>query len=289
MIQMRADMIFNRIASVLCFSLCGWLIHPASHAQDVASTGPLKHLKHLPGESLEVAERPAFILLPPPELRTSPQPWVLYAPTMPAYPDQHEGWMHERFLAAGLAVAGIDAGEAYGSPQGQALMSALYDELTLKRGFAPKPCLLGRSRGGLWVSSWAIAHPDRVAGIAGIYPVFDLRSYPGLETAAPAFGLKPRELEDNLARLNPIARIDVLAKARVPICIIHGDEDAVVPIEQNSSALAEAYRRAQAENAVQLIIAEGQGHNFWEGFFKCQPLVDFVIRRAKLGTSDEPE
>lgn len=282
-------MIFNRIASVLCFSLCGWLIHPASHAQDVSSIGPLKHLKHLPGESLEVAGRPAFILLPSPELRTSPQPWVLYAPTMPAYPDQHEGWMHERFLAAGLAVAGIDAGEAYGSPQGQALMSALYDELTLKRGFAPKPCLLGRSRGGLWVSSWAIAHPDRVAGIAGIYPVFDLRSYPGLETAAPAFGLKPRELEDNLARLNPIARMDVLAKARVPICIIHGDEDAVVPIEQNSSVLAEAYRRAQAENAVQLIIAEGQGHNFWEGFFKCQPLVDFVIRRAKLGTTDEPE
>lgn len=282
-------MIFNRIASVLCFSLCGWLIHPASHAQDVASTGPLKHLKHLPGESLEVAGRPAFILLPSPELRMSPQPWVLYAPTMPAYPDEHEGWMHERFLAAGLAVAGIDAGEAYGSPQGQALMSALYDELTLKRDFAPKPCLLGRSRGGLWVSSWAIVHPDRVAGIAGIYPVFDLRSYPGLETAAPAFGLKPRELVDNLARLNPIARIDVLAKARVPICIIHGDEDAVVPIGQNSSALADAYRRAEAENAVQLIVAEGQGHNFWEGFFKCQPLVDFVIRHAKLGTSDEPE
>lgn len=277
-------MSFSRIASVVCLSMCGWLITHASLGQEASSPGPLMHLKHLPGESLEVAGRPAFILLPPPELRRSPQPWVLYAPTMPAYPDQHEGWMHERFLSAGLAVAGIDAGEAYGSPEGQALMSALYEELTRERGFAPKPCLLGRSRGGLWVSSWAIAHPDRVAGIAGIYPVFDLRSYPGLEKAAPAYGLLTRELEDSLSRLNPIARIDVLAKARVPVCIIHGDQDAVVPIEQNSAALAEVYRQVQAENAVELIIAEGQGHNFWEGFFKCQSLVDFVIRRAKSGT-----
>lgn len=282
-------MVLDRIAAVVCFGICGWLLPHASLAQDATTAGPLQHLRHLPGETLEVAGRPGFILLPPQELRRIPQPWVMYAPTMPAYPDQHEGWMHERFLAAGLAVAGIDAGEAYGSPQGQALMSALYEELTLKRGFAAKPCLFGRSRGGLWVSSWAIAHPDRVAGIAGIYPVFDLRSYPGLEKAAPAYGLTPQALEDNLAELNPIARIDILAKARIPICIIHGDQDVVVPIERNSAALADRYRQFQAESVVALIIATGQGHNFWEGFFQSQPLVDFVIDRAKSGAIASPD
>ena len=50
-------------------------------------------------------------------------------------------------------------------------------------GFAPRPCLLGRSRGGLWVTSWAADNPDKVAGLAGIYPVFDLRTYPGLAKA----------------------------------------------------------------------------------------------------------
>lgn len=44
--------------------------------------------------------------------------------------------MHEQFLAAGVAVAGIDVGEAYGSPRGRELFSALYEELTRKRGFA---------------------------------------------------------------------------------------------------------------------------------------------------------
>jgi hypothetical protein len=85
--------------------------------------------------------------------------------------------MHEQFLAAGVAVAGIDVGEGYGSRKGRDLFTALYNELTEKRGYATKPCLLGRSRGGLWVTSWAGANPDKVAGIAGIYPVFDFRTY----------------------------------------------------------------------------------------------------------------
>src|SRR5262249_34214384 len=82
----------------------------------------------LPGERLTVAGRPAFIFLPPEAKRSSPQPWVMYAPTLPAYPDSHEKWMHEQFLEAGIAVAGIDVGEAYGSPKGREGLTALYRE-----------------------------------------------------------------------------------------------------------------------------------------------------------------
>lgn len=32
-----------------------------------------------------------------------------------------------------------------------------------------------------------------------------------------------------------------------------------------------------------LIVAKGQGHTFWEGFFRSQELVDFLITRAKAG------
>jgi alpha-beta hydrolase superfamily lysophospholipase len=247
-------------------------------------TRPVKDLI-LPGESFLVEGRPAFIFWPPEDKRQKPQPWIMYAPTLPAYPDSHERFMHEQFLAAGVAVAGIDAGEAYGSPQGQKLMTALYEKLTLDHGFARKPCLLGRSRGGLWVSSWAIAHAEKTAGIAGIYPVFDLRTYPGLEKAAPAFGLTAPELESQLPQLNPIARVDVLAKAKVPVCIIHGDMDQIVPLTENSAALAQRYQHSGAADAVQLIVAEGQGHNFWEGFFRCRELIDFAIVRAKAGAS----
>jgi pimeloyl-ACP methyl ester carboxylesterase len=234
-------------------------------------------------EKFTVEGRPAFVFLPPANLRTNPQPWIFYAPTLPAYPDEAERWMHEQFLAAGIAVAGVDAGEAYGSPKSQGLFDALYRELTGKRGFAAKPCLFGRSRGGLWVSSWAIANPGRVAGIMGIYPVFDFRTYPGLTNAASAYGLTPAELEARVGEFNPVAHIDVLAKAGVPAALIHGDADKVVPFNANSAEFVRRYREAGAESLVKLIVLEGQGHSFFEGFFHSQELVDFAIARARAG------
>ena len=74
---------------------------------------------------------------------------------------------------------------------------------------------------------------------------------------------------------------EVLAKHKVPIFIIHGDDDKVVPLKQNSAELVARYKSVGQSNAVTLIVAEGQGHNYWEGFFHCQSLVDFVIARAK--------
>jgi predicted esterase len=243
----------------------------------------------LPGEAFECAGRPAFILWPKPELRSEPQPWIFYAPTLAPYPDEAEKWMHQQFLDAGVAVAGIDVGEAYGSPQARQLFEEFYAELTGKRGLAKRPCLLGRSRGGLWVSSWAADHPERFAGLAGIYPVFDWRTYPGVANAAPAYGLTPEALEQQAAELNPISRIERLAKAQLPVFIIHGDQDTVVPLKENSAAFAEAYKQAGAEAALQLVIATGQGHNMWEGFFRCQELVDFAIARAKAGAAEEKQ
>jgi 6-phosphogluconolactonase len=252
-------------------------------ALDLPASGkPVQELI-LPGESFLVEGRPAFVLLPPEKKRATPQPWALYAPTLPGLPDSHEKWMHERFLDAGVAVAGIDVGEAYGSPKGRELFTSLYKELTTRRGFAPRPCLLGRSRGGLWVTAWAADNPDKVAGLAGIYPVFDLRSYPGLSKAAPAYDLTEQELEARLCELSPIERVGTLAKARVPALLIHGDEDRVVPLKENSAEFTARYKAAGAERAVRLIVAKGQGHNYREGFFHCQELVDFVIARAKAG------
>jgi dipeptidyl aminopeptidase/acylaminoacyl peptidase len=256
-------------------------------AADGSQPEPVKTLI-LPGESFLVAGRPAFVLLPAEAKRQKPQPWIMYAPTLPSYPDEVEKWMHERFSEAGIGVAGIDVGEAYGSPQGRDGFTALYNELTEKRGYAKKPCLLGRSRGGLWVTSWACQNPDKVAGIAGIYPVFDFRTYPGLAIAAPAYGLTPDELQARQVEHNPIERVAILAQAKIPAFFIHGDVDDVVPLKQNSAEFVARYKAAGAEDAVTLIVAEGQGHSFWEGFFRCQELIDFAIARAQEGAAKPP-
>ena len=96
-------------------------------------------------------------------------------------------------------------------------------------------------------------------------------------------------LEARLAELNPIERVGVLAKHNVPAFFIHGDDDKVVPLKENSGTVVVRYRAAGAGDSVTLIEAKGQGHNYWEGFFHCRELVDFAIDRARKGAMPSGE
>jgi len=187
--------------------------------------------------------------------------------------------MFERFTAAGLAIAGIDVGESYGSPAGRRLYTALYEELVSKRGLSARSCLLARSRGGLMLYNWAVEHPTSVACIAGIYPVCNLSSYPGLEKAAAVYGLTVDELVEKMPQHNPLDRVEPLAKAGVPIFHIQGDSDALVPLESNSAELQRRYRMFGGEMTVKVI--EGGGHDMSPHWFQSQELVDFVIAHAR--------
>jgi len=237
--------------------------------------------KELPivGEVFNVEGRTAFLILPRSVAASNEMPWVWYAPTLPSLPGQAEKWMFQKFSDAGIAVAGIDVGESYGNPQGCALFSAFYAELVGKRCLAKKPCLLARSRGGLMLYNWAIEYPSFVAGIAGIYPVCDFLSYPGLKNACTAYGLTEAQLLAQLAAHNPIDRLAPLAQAHVPIFHIHGDCDTVVPLAENSGKLAQRYRQLGGE--ITLNVVKGQGHNMWPGWFQNQELVSFVIAQVQ--------
>lgn len=225
-----------------------------------------------------VDDRPAFVILPK-KKASGPTPWVMYAPTLGRnLPGTAETWMFRQFLDAGIAIAGVDVGESFGSPKGRAIYNALHERLTTEKGFDGRACLLARSRGGLMLYCWAAENPDKVRCIAGIYPVCNLTSYPGLKRACGAYAMTEAELAARLSDHNPVDRLEPLAKARVPIFHIHGDVDKVVPLEDNSALLARRYQAAGG--SVRLKIAEGQWHNMWQGFFECQELVDFVIRHA---------
>lgn len=232
-------------------------------------------------QRFEVAGRPAFMILPAVEKRKSPMPWVMYAPTFDkSLPNESsEGWMISRFLDAGIAIAGVDVGESYGSPPGVATYNLLYKHLTTSQEkFGPKASLLARSRGGLMLYNWSVENPEKVLCVAGIYPVCDLRSYPGLDKACGAYGMTEVELAESLSTHNPVDRLRPLADAKVPIFHIHGDVDTVVPLEANSQAVAERYR--ELGGTMELVVPIGQGHNMWEGFFHCDALVKFVLDNA---------
>ena len=243
-----------------------------------AADAPEKSLP-LPGEVFLVQDHTAFVILPDAKDAKKPLPWVWYAPTLNGLPSAAEKWMFERFTQAGIAIVGIDVGESYGSPDGRAVFSAFYQELAGKRGFAAKGVMLGRSRGGLMTLCWAAENTDKVAAFAGVYPVCNIASYPGIAKASGAYHLSNDELTAQLAQHNPIDRLAPLAKAGVALFAIHGDKDGTVPLELNSGEMKKRYEALGGK--MQLIIPPGQGHNMWPGFFRCQELVDFVIVHAR--------
>jgi alpha-beta hydrolase superfamily lysophospholipase len=237
--------------------------------------------KDLPvaGEVFSLTGCTAFLILPKHAAPRHGTPWVWYAPTLPGLPGKEETWMFRKFIDAGLAVAGIDVGESCGNPAGRALYSAFYAELVQKRGLSKKPCLLARSRGGLMLYNWAVEHPAAVACVAGIYPVCNLASFPGLDRACQAYGITEEELRASSPDHNPIDRLAPLAEARVPLYHIHGDCDDLVPLDRNSEMLAQRYRNLGG--TITLNVIKGEGHTVWPGWFECQELVDFVLARAQ--------
>lgn len=230
---------------------------------------------------LEVSGRPAFLIQPQGENPSTPTPWLWYAPTIGGQPRPAHAWMFRRFLAKGIAIAGIDVGESMGNPKGRATYSLFHKLLTEKHGFAKRASLMPQSRGGLMLYNWAAEHPNQVACIAGIYTVCDMSSWPGLKRASTAYEMSEQQLAAVLPKHNPIDRLAPLAEAGIPILHIHGDSDKPAPIERNAGELARRYRKLGGK--IKLIIVPGKGHEEAPEIFQCQKVVDFVIKHARPG------
>ena len=77
---------------------------------------------------------------------------------------------------------------------------------------------------------------------------------------------------------NPVNHLSGLAKAKVPVFIVHGDSDRVVPLEENSAIVAERYLKLGGEAKVKVV--SGKGHQVVDGFFKSTELIEFMIKRS---------
>lgn len=235
-------------------------------------------------EEFRVDGRTAFLIRPIGAQHAGPMPWVWYAPTLPGLPGEEEHWMFHRFLDRGIAIAGVDVGESYGSPEGRAIFTAFHRAMVEERGLNERVSLLARSRGGLMLYNWAVEHPASVACIAGIYPVCNLRSYPGLDQASAAYDMSLEGLTARLSDHNPIDRLAPLAQARVPIFHVHGDSDTTVSLAANSGELKNQY--SALGGTMNLKVVKGGGHDRNPSWFQCEDLIAFVIAHATMARPD---
>ncbi|MBI3985872.1 MAG: prolyl oligopeptidase family serine peptidase [Lentisphaerae bacterium] len=235
----------------------------SSFAGDANTVSPKR--PPLPIEVFSVAGHKAFLVAATNRAAGEAGPWVWYAPIQgnDDKPGGHLTWMFERFLAAGISVAGMNTAQAYplyGGPEDRALFTALYDELVRKRGFSRKPCLLAQSRGGFQIYNWAAEHPESVGCIVGIYAAYDAKGWLSFTNI-------------------PMNHLEGLANAHVPLFNIHGDADDRVPLEKHPAELHRRYRELGGEAT--LVVVKGKGHAVLPEYFQSQELVDFVIVHAR--------
>lgn len=229
----------------------------------------------LPRIAVRIGEHKGFIIKPSKPAADGSKPWLWYAPTIGGHPNLTNEWVFRPLVERGFAICGVDVGESYGSPAGRKIFSDFYTHVRKEYGLDKRATFLAQSRGGLMVYNWAAENIDKVCAITAIYPVCDLRSYPGLDKAAPAYGMSAKELEIALKKHNPIDRLAWLAKAGVPIFHIHGDSDTVVPLEQNSQVIYDRYKALTGK--MELVVVKGKGHAEIPEFFQSQQFVDFIV------------
>jgi alpha-L-fucosidase/lysophospholipase L1-like esterase/pimeloyl-ACP methyl ester carboxylesterase len=224
------------------------------------------------------------------------KPVLVVAPREPA-PNRPWVWHGEFFghkpapdialLGKGFYIVYMSVPDMLGCPDAVGSWNLLYEELTVRHGFARKAALVGLSRGGLYCYNWASANPDKVACIYGDAPVCDFKSWPGGKGKGPGskrdwdLVLSQYHFANEAEALaypgNPVDRLEPLAKAGVPLLHVYGDADEVVPWEENTGLLAERYRALGG--SIQLIGKPGVRHHP-HGLEDSTPIIDFILKNS---------
>ncbi len=255
-------------------NICTLLIFNASLALSVIAQEVLPKT----AEVFEIDGHKAFLYAAPKP--AAGKPWLWYAPTLGGVSLFGRKMYFEACMKAGISIAGYDLGEVRGAPASTAKFTLFYEAM-VKRGYSTKPILLGQSRGGMMTLAWAFRNPDKVRAWVGIYPVCNLASWPlknsKVQTLAD-FAMTEEELVAKLSEFNPVDHLKGLIENKVPMFVVHGDSDVVVPYEVNTGLLKERYTAGGGQIRVKVI--PGEGHKVGPSFFECQELVDFVLKNA---------
>ncbi len=200
------------------------------------------------------------------------KPWVWRAEFFDAF-----AYADMALLAEGWHIAYCDLHDRFGSADAVAEMKNFHDTLTAELGLAKKADLFGFSRGGLYAANYTAAYPKDVAVLYLDAPVQDLRSWPlgagdgvgseaDVERCKKEFGAADvNDIQDM-----PINKINRLNQADVPILLVYGDVDDVVPYAENGAVLAENFT-----GEIKIIRKPGVGHHP-HSLENPAPIVEFI-------------
>jgi uncharacterized protein (TIGR03067 family) len=219
-----------------------------------------------------------------PEKPLPGRPWAWRGEFFGAFPNADV-----ELLKRGWHLAYLGVPDLFGSPKAVARWEAFYDTLVKDHGLSPRPGLIGLSRGALYCMAWAAAHPEKTLAVYLDNGVCDFKSWPGGKPKGLGAGagspeewaklLAAYDFKDDAAaaasRLNPVDRLAPLAAAKVPVLLVYGDSDRVVPHRENSEVVYERYKALGGP--VERVVKPGKDHHP-HGLVDPSPVVAFFER-----------
>ncbi|MGA0060154.1 MAG: GDSL-type esterase/lipase family protein [Planctomycetota bacterium] len=199
----------------------------------------------------------------------------------------HQPALDLALLERGFHLVYCDVADLYGGPEAMRRFDECY-ELVRASGLGARPVLEGMSRGGLVIVNWAARHPQRVSALYGDNPVVDFRSWPGGQSGKrsdpdwlrclAAYGLD--EAGARAYAQMPVDRLEPLARSQVPLLLVLGTEDEVVPPAENGELMAARYRALGGP--VKVWRKPGLGHHP-HGLDPVDPLLEEILRVTGMG------
>lgn len=177
--------------------------------------------------------------------------------------------------------------DQYGCPASVAEMARFQPFVQEKFKLSAKAVLFGFSRGGLYAIHYAAAFPERIATLYLDAPVIDIRSWPGgcksgigspneWQDCLEVYGLTENTADSYSADMQ--SAFNALIKNEIPLIVVAGDADEVVPFEENGRLLCDAFTAAGLD--YKLIIKKGIGHHP-HSLQDATPITEFILDKCK--------
>lgn len=181
----------------------------------------------------------------------------------------------------GWHVVHLSIPHLFGNALAVEYMQRFYAVVRERYGLAERAALLGMSRGGLYALHYAAAYPNRVSALYLDAPVVDINSWPagrGVGCGSPedwqhcqkAF---VNETQPEVFWEKVCEAVEVLVKAQIPLLLVAGDADDVVPYSENGERLLELYE--EKGGISRSIVKPNVGHHP-HGLSDVTPIVDFL-------------
>ncbi len=225
-------------------------------------------------------DRDAILVLPEGEKCGK---WLLKTEFFAAFP-----YLEIEMLKRGWCVAFVKNATLWGLDEDLDLKARFADFLSKEFGLYEKCVPVGMSCGGLIAARFAIKYPQYISCLYLDAPVLNLLSYPGgfgdaelsSDTEYIKFQTQAGITHTQLLsyREHPIDKVDVLLNNNIPVMMVAGDSDKVVPYHENGAILEKQYK--EKGGCIKVIIKPGCDHHP-HSLEDSSPSAEFILAHAE--------